>query len=98
MIRDFVETYYLEGDYNCAETLLLAANDAYALGLPEGAHRHATEGFKELSAGFVNKVEAECGSIECSALMERYRKEDTRCLDTVLRIADALDAYLRETE
>ena len=70
-----------------------------ALGcLRANGRAHATEGFKELSAGFVNKVEAECGSIECSALMERYRKEDTRCLDTVLRIADALDAYLRETE
>ena len=31
MIRDFVEKYYLDQDYNCAETLLLAANEAYGL-------------------------------------------------------------------
>lgn len=132
MTRDFVEKYYLEGDYNCAEALLLAANEAYGLGLPEGAHRlvsafgagmgcaracgavcgalavlgclradgraHATEGFKELSAGFVQAVEAECGSIECSALMARYRTEEQRCLGTVLRVADVLEAYLRDTE
>lgn len=36
MTRDFVEKYYLKGDYNCAETLLLAANDAYGLGFAGG--------------------------------------------------------------
>ena len=131
MIRDFVEKYYLDQDYNCAETLLLAANEAYGLELPEGTHRlmsafgggmgcgracgavcgalaalgyqradgraHATEAFRDLCAGFVKKAESECGSIECNALMARYKKEDVRCLDTVLCIADLLDAYLRET-
>ncbi|MDD5919572.1 MAG: C-GCAxxG-C-C family (seleno)protein [bacterium] len=132
MTRDFVEKYYLKGDYNCAETLLLAANDAYGLGLPEGAHKlvsafgggmgcertcgavcgalaalgylrakgraHATEGFRQLCAGFAAKVEQECGSIECSALMARYRTEETRCFGTVLRVADLLDVYLEETK
>jgi len=33
MTRDFVEKYYLAQDRNCAETLFLAANEAYGLGL-----------------------------------------------------------------
>ena len=30
MLREKAEKYYLEGDYNCAEAILRAANDAYA--------------------------------------------------------------------
>ncbi len=65
MIRDFVETYYLEGDYNCAETLLLAANDAYALGLPEGAHRLVSA----FGAGM--GCERACGAV-CGAPAVRF--------------------------
>lgn len=39
MLREIAGRYYLEGDYNCAEALLRAANDAYALGLSEDALR-----------------------------------------------------------
>lgn len=35
MIRDYVEKYYLEQNRNCAETLLLAANEACGLGLTD---------------------------------------------------------------
>jgi len=33
MLRDEFGKYYFEGNYNCAETLLRAANDYYELGL-----------------------------------------------------------------
>jgi len=33
MLADIAERYFLEGDYNCAESVLLAANEAYGLGL-----------------------------------------------------------------
>ena len=33
MLADLAQKYFLEGDYNCAESLLLAANEYYALGL-----------------------------------------------------------------
>ena len=33
MLADVAERYFLEEDYNCAESLLLAANEYYALGL-----------------------------------------------------------------
>lgn len=40
MLADVAQRYYLEGDYNCAETVLLAANEAYGLGLdPETSLR-----------------------------------------------------------
>ena len=40
MLADVAERYFLEGDFNCAESVLLAANEAYGLGLdPENAHR-----------------------------------------------------------
>ncbi len=41
MFRERAEKYYLEGDYNCAEAILRAANDACALGLREDALRLA---------------------------------------------------------
>lgn len=40
MLADIAERYYLEGDYNCAESVLLAANEAYGLGLdPQVCYR-----------------------------------------------------------
>ena len=39
MLADVAEKYFLEGDYNCAESVLLAANEVYELGLdPKNAH------------------------------------------------------------
>lgn len=36
MLADVAERYFLEGDFNCAESVLLAANEVYALGLDRG--------------------------------------------------------------
>lgn len=33
MLKDCFEKYYFEGNYNCAESILRAANDYYELGL-----------------------------------------------------------------
>jgi len=33
MLRDTAAKYYLNGDYNCAESVLLAANEEYGFGL-----------------------------------------------------------------
>ncbi|HRC81081.1 MAG TPA: C-GCAxxG-C-C family (seleno)protein [Sedimentibacter sp.] len=43
MIRDRVKEYFIDKDYNCAESLLRAANDEYELQIPE-------ESFKLVSA------------------------------------------------
>ena len=61
MLRERAEKYYLEGDYNCAEAILRAANDACALGLREDALRLAG-GF----GGGMGRGEA-CGAL-CGAM------------------------------
>ncbi len=33
MLKDIFERYYFEGNYNCAETMIRAANEYYGLGL-----------------------------------------------------------------
>lgn len=35
MLKDHLAKYYFDGNYNCAESLLHAANEYYALGLEE---------------------------------------------------------------
>jgi C_GCAxxG_C_C family probable redox protein len=35
MLKDLIEKYYFTGNYNCAETVLHAANEYYGLELPE---------------------------------------------------------------
>lgn len=56
MLKDAARTYYSQG-YNCAEALLRAANDRYALGLDERALKTA--------AGFGGGMGAEkaCGAL-----------------------------------
>lgn len=39
MLRDHVEKYYFDQNFNCAEALLHAANDYYGLGLDEKSMR-----------------------------------------------------------
>lgn len=40
MLADAAERYFLEGDFNCAESVLLAANEVYHLGLEiDSCHR-----------------------------------------------------------
>ena len=35
MLREVAAKYYFDGDHNCAESVLLAANEAYGFGLDE---------------------------------------------------------------
>ncbi len=40
MLADIAQRYYQQGNYNCAESVLLAANEAYGLGLdPDSCFR-----------------------------------------------------------
>lgn len=68
MLRDHVETYYFDQNYNCAEALLRAANDYYALGLDENALR--------LVAGFGGGMQTGnvCGTVlsAISIFSEKY--------------------------
>lgn len=57
MLKEIARQYYLEQNYNCAETIIRAANDAYHLGL--------TEDSLKLLAGFGGGIG--CGSL-CGAV------------------------------
>lgn len=37
MKKEIINKYYFDGNYNCAETILRAANDTYSLGLTDDA-------------------------------------------------------------
>ena len=58
MLADVAEKYFLEGDYNCAESVLLAANEVYGLGLDcENCHRMVSAFGGGLGCGLL------CGAI-----------------------------------
>lgn len=58
MLKEHAAYYYLEDNCNCAEAILLAANDEYGLGLPDDVCK--------LMGGFGGGVS--CGST-CGALL-----------------------------
>lgn len=129
MLDEKISKIYPSCNYNCAETILHAADEEYGLHLPDdcfkmiagggggmGAKRtcgavlaslavlsrlkvngkaHDTENFTKLCGGLTNALENRLGSIECTELMRRYRKEDgTKCLITVQLAAKVLTEYL----
>ena len=62
-----------------------------------GDKAHETEGFKELCAEYVDTFKASLGSDNCEELKERYRYpegDDRRCLITVEKAADVLEAFI----
>jgi C_GCAxxG_C_C family probable redox protein len=128
MLRDRIKTYYLEKDYNCAESLLRAANDEYNLNIPEDSFKliggfgagmgcgkscgamcggisaigqqritgraHTTEGLSDICKEYVTQFVQTLGSTECDDLVKKYKKEDVRCLETVLMSADVLEKIM----
>jgi C_GCAxxG_C_C family probable redox protein len=129
MLRDRIYDYYINKDYNCAETALHAINDDYELDIPNEMFKlisgfgagmgcgnacgalcacvaalgkltiteraHTTENFKERCAGLVHRFSDELGETTCCELVKKYRKQDTRCLDTLLLTADVFDEYIK---
>ncbi len=129
MLKQRATEYYKQG-YNCAETIVRAANDEYALGLTEEAMRMCSGfgggmgcgkacgalcgGICVISSKLVKssahqtpELRAKCtklvaafnrilGDTECKHLMLKYKKPDTRCLDTVLLGCEALESALAD--
>ena len=131
MLADVAERFYVDGDFNCAESVLLAANKAYGLGLdPDNCHRlvsafgggmgcgalcgalaggvavlgymnvetraHATEGFRDLCAGYVERFNTALGSCDCEKIKPRLFAPEKRCLQTVRLACDVLEKQLDE--
>ena len=132
MLRDRIYDYYINKDFNCAESLLHAANDEYGFEIPKDAFKlvggfgaglgcghtcgvllsgvsaigracieeraHKTEKLKGYCTDYVNAFTKELGSENCSELMAKYKKEDVRCLNTVLMAADVLEKIMSEIQ
>ena len=128
MLKDRAREYYIDKDYNCAESLILAINDEYGLGLDTdtlklvsgfglgmGCKRtcgalcssisalgkllvqdraHATPNFTETCADYVAYFTEKLGSDQCDRLRDRYRKDDTRCLEKVELAADVFSEFI----
>ncbi len=128
MLKERAAEYY-EKDYNCAETIIRAANDEYQLGLTEDAMKLCggfgsgmgcgkecgalCAGISAISARMIEtkahdtpELRAQCtklvaafkrilGDTECKNLMQKYKKPDTRCLDTVLLGCEALESVMK---
>lgn len=56
------------------------------------------EDFRTICAEFVKTFEdaLECNSIDCSVLCPKYKTEERRCEETVLRAADLLEKFIGE--
>lgn len=71
MTRDRIYDYFINKDYNCAETMLRALNDEYKLGIDEEAYK--------LVGGFGGGMACgrACGALcgGCAALSSRLIKE-----------------------
>lgn len=128
MLRDRVKDYYLNQNYNCAETMARCINDEYRLGataealsmvsgfggglacgyacgalcgglamlgyvLVQGKKAHETEGFRELCREFTEGFAQKTGSVECSELTPVYKREEIRCMETVLLAADWFEEF-----
>lgn len=130
MLRDKVKKYFLDEGRNCAESMLLAANEEYGLGLGEG-EVELMRGFgggmgagitcgaisgcvaalgklicvkvdKEtahgVTGGFIEEFKKRFGSPDCDALTPVYKKEDTRCYELLLMVADLLDETVEKNK
>lgn len=123
MLRDKVKKYYLDEGHNCAESMLLAANEEYDMGLSEnetslmrgfgggmgfgitcGAISGSIAALGKLicvnvdkdtahgvTGGFIGEFEKRFGSTRCDALVPQYKKDDIRCYELLLMVADLLE-------
>ncbi|MGM9630893.1 C-GCAxxG-C-C family (seleno)protein [Butyricicoccus sp.] len=127
MLKERATEYYKKG-YNCAETIIRAANDEYQLGLTEEAMKLCggfgggmgcgkacgalCGGISAISAKLIDtkahetpELRADCtrlvaafnrilGDTECKNLMQKYKKPDSGCLETVLLGCEALESVM----
>ncbi|QSX06373.1 C-GCAxxG-C-C family protein [Sedimentibacter sp. zth1] len=55
-----------------------------------------SESFRNDCKEFVQAFEDTLGSTECNVLMEKYKKPETRCLETVMLGADVIEKLIIE--
>ena len=95
MLADVAERYFLQGDFNCAESVLLAANEVYELGLDrDNCHRLVSAFGGGMGCGLL------CGAIAGAmaalgqvAVTERAHVTDgfkDLCAETAAKMEEAL--------
>ena len=78
----------------CGQTCGVLCAGIAALGkLLVDQRAHNTEGFGDICAAYVGAFQAKLGSLACEELVKTYKKEETRCLETVLLAADLFEDY-----
>lgn len=59
---------------------------------------HNTEGFGGKCKEYVEAFTSSLGDTMCQELVKTYKKEDVRCLETVLRAADVFETYYTQLQ
>ena len=98
MLKERAENYYNEGNYNCAETVIRAANDEYQLGLDDTAMKLAG-GFGG-GMGCGKACGALCGGI-CAIsakLIEGKAHETKELRGTTTKLVAEFNRILGDTE
>ncbi len=129
MLYDLLKSGYGKDiDFNCAEKILYAANEAYQLGLSKDALKmaagfgggmatedvcgaltasimvlgrlfvkdlaHESTKIKDLTKELLESYAKEMGDIDCAPLKEKYRTEEIKCRDIIVKAAQILDGII----
>ena len=95
MLCEVAEKYYLGGDYNCAESVLLAANDVYELGLDkDSCHRLVSAFGGGMGCGLLcGAIAGAMAALGQAAVTERAHVTEgfkELCADTAAKMEEAL--------
>lgn len=91
-IKDYISYYYAEKGYNCAETILLSANEAWDLNLPAGSQKLMGGFGGGMGSGIV------CGAVGggVAALSYRFAEESGHKSPELMKITRLFIARVRE--
>ena len=95
MLADVAENYFLQGDFNCAESVLLAANDVYELGLDkDSCHRLVSAFGGGIGCGLLcGAIAGAMAALGQAAVTERAHVTEgfkELCADTAAKMEEAL--------
>ena len=95
MLADVAERYFLQGDFNCAESVLLAANEVYELGLDQDScHRLVSAFGGGMGCGLLcGAIAGAMAALGQAAVTERAHVTDgfkNLCADTAAKMEEAL--------
>ena len=95
MLADVAERYFLQGDFNCAESVLLAANEVYELGLDkDNCHRLVSAFGGGMGCGLLcGAIAGAMAALGQAAVTERAHVTDgfkDLCAETAAKMEEAL--------